>query len=73
MPSKGRTLCLYRIELSNKLVSFLEPDQLPKDWRAVYRPGNLGDTVHNPHLFEKVVVLPDSQESEYVAKGCLTG
>jgi len=34
VPSKGRALCLYRIELSNKLVSFLEVDQLPKDWRA---------------------------------------
>jgi RES domain-containing protein len=34
VPSKGRTLCLYRIEVSNRLVSFLELDQLPKEWRA---------------------------------------
>jgi RES domain-containing protein len=34
VPSKGRSLCLYRIELSNKLISVLELDQLPKDWRA---------------------------------------
>jgi hypothetical protein len=35
------------------------------------RPANLGDYLHNPILFQKIVQLPNSQESEYVAKGCL--
>lgn len=38
--------------------------------QQVCRPGNLGDQVHNVHLFEKVVVLPDNQDAELVAKGC---
>jgi hypothetical protein len=38
--------------------------------QAVTRPGNLGDEIHNPVLFRKIVQLPPNQDSEYVAKGC---
>jgi hypothetical protein len=31
----------------------------------------LGDYLHNPILYQRIVCLPDSQDSEYTAKGCL--
>lgn len=36
--------------------------------QRVNRPGHLGDHVHNPVLFQKIVRLPDTQDSEYKAK-----
>jgi RES domain-containing protein len=32
-PSQGRSLCLYRIEIPDALISLLGAEQLPKDWR----------------------------------------
>jgi RES domain-containing protein len=31
--SQGRSLCLFRVEVSDNLISVLEREQLPKDWR----------------------------------------
>jgi hypothetical protein len=36
--------------------------------QQVNRPGNLGDRAHNPHVFQKIARLTDTQEDEYKAK-----
>jgi hypothetical protein len=35
------------------------------------RPGRYSDLVHNPVLYQRIVVLPDSMKAEGVAKGAL--
>src|SRR5262249_15257298 len=55
------TACIPKGKKKHRFMSVLQ---------AVSRPDNLGDQIHNPHLFEKVVLLPDKQDSEYVAKWC---
>jgi RES domain-containing protein len=33
IPPQGRSLCLYRVEIAEDLISVLKAEQFPKDWR----------------------------------------